>query len=157
MAQRIRLNKLNVARQAMDLQRYFPDSKVSVGPGRLTWIGRITPSPLSATYVVEIRYSGYRRPVITVVSPPLTPPTGKCLKHVFAGDHPCVHFHDEWDASMSIATTIVPWTSEWLLHHEIFVATGQWTGGGHELESSPKSEPIKRGDVGNRPRGSRRE
>jgi hypothetical protein len=33
---------------------------------------------------------------------------------------------------MSMATTIVSWTSEWLLHYEVWRATGAWTGGGHE-------------------------
>ena len=36
----------------------------------------------------------------------------------------------EIDASQFIADTIIPWTSEWLLHYEIWVATGIWHGGG---------------------------
>jgi hypothetical protein len=138
MATRIPLNKLNVARQAIELKRWFPNSTVKLGPGRLTWVGRLTPTPLSTEYTVEIVYQGFRRPVITILSPQLAPLKGSRLRHVFSGDHPCVHFHDEWDASMSIAATIVPWTAEWLLHHEIFVATGRWTGGGHEPGVNPK-------------------
>lgn len=146
MAQRIRLNKLNVARQAIDLTRNFPGSKISLGPGTLTWVGHLTPSPLSDTYTVQIKYEGYRRPVITILSPRLVAPRGMRLKHVFAGDHPCVHFHGEWDASMSIAATIVPWTSEWLLHHEIYVATGKWMGGGHDPGVRPKREQVTQGN-----------
>jgi len=33
---------------------------------------------------------------------------------------------------MSIASTILPWASEWLFHYEIWRATGEWTGGGRE-------------------------
>src|SRR6266567_3004201 len=73
-----------------------------------------------------------RRPVLTVLSPRLVPPEGMKLKHVFAGDHPWVRMHHDWNPSMSIATTIVPWLSESLLHYEVYRATGKWTGGGHE-------------------------
>ena len=38
----------------------------------------------------------------------------------------------EWDPSMSIATTIVPWTIDWLACYEGWLATGEWTGGGRE-------------------------
>jgi hypothetical protein len=32
---------------------------------------------------------------------------------------------------MSIAETIIPWTSEWLYFYELWVFTGEWHGGGH--------------------------
>ena len=35
---------------------------------------------------------------------------------------------------MLIADTIVPWTCEWLVHYEIWFATGEWHGGGEGLE-----------------------
>jgi hypothetical protein len=126
----------------MDLTRDFPDSRVSTGPGHLTWIGKLTPTPLSDTYTVQIDYAGYRRPVISVLDPPLVAPEGKGLKHVFQGRHPCVHFDGDWDPSMSIAAMIIPWTSEWLLHYEIYRATGRWTGGGHE--PGPRQRPTTR-------------
>lgn len=136
---RIPLPKLNVARQALDLARFYPGSEVKTGPSRLIWLGELTPTTICQAYKVRIDYTGYRRPNITVLSPRLVPPKGMKLKHVFAGDHPCVHMHHDWDPSMSIATTIVPWLSEWLLHHEVYQATGTWTGGGHE--PGPRTGP----------------
>jgi hypothetical protein len=44
----------------------------------------------------------------------------------------------EWTVGMSIANTIVPWTSEWLAHYEIWLATGDWQGGG-EWPPRPES------------------
>jgi hypothetical protein len=41
---------------------------------------------------------------------------------------------------MLIATSIVPWASEWLLHYEIWRATGTWTGGGHEPKQGSKRD-----------------
>ncbi|MGH8092034.1 MAG: hypothetical protein ACREIF_00990 [Chthoniobacterales bacterium] len=31
---------------------------------------------------------------------------------------------------MRLADTIVPWTSRWLYFYEIWLATGEWMGGG---------------------------
>jgi hypothetical protein len=46
--------------------------------------------------------------------------------------HLCIYYKraKEWDETKFIADTIIPWTSEWLLHYEIWVATGTWQGGG---------------------------
>ena len=31
---------------------------------------------------------------------------------------------------MLLADTIVPWAAEWLMHYELWLVTGEWTGGG---------------------------
>ncbi len=38
---------------------------------------------------------------------------------------------DEWNHSMKIANTTIPWTARWLACYEIWEATGRWVGGGH--------------------------
>lgn len=43
---------------------------------------------------------------------------------------------------MLIANTIVPWTSEWLFYYEIWLATGQWHGGGHSSAETPNLTGI---------------
>jgi hypothetical protein len=95
---------------------------------------------LSATYTVRIEYSGHLRPAITVLSPRLTVPEGKSLPHVFSGDELCPYFPGQWTENMPMATTIVPWASEWLLHYEIWRASGTWTGGGHEPGDGRKKD-----------------
>lgn len=37
---------------------------------------------------------------------------------------------NEWDSPMSLADTVLPWTSLWLFYYEIWLATGEWLGGG---------------------------
>ena len=49
----------------------------------------------------------------------------------------CLHFPGEWDPRMLISETIIPWASEWLYFHELWLATGEWHGGGHN--PSPKA------------------
>ena len=38
----------------------------------------------------------------------------------------------EWNPTMLLSRTIVPWASEWLLFYELWVITGVWLGGGIE-------------------------
>ena len=47
-----------------------------------------------------------------------------------AGDELCLYYGNQWDPGELIATTIVPWTSEWLEYYELWHATGLWLGGG---------------------------
>jgi hypothetical protein len=136
---RIQARRLNVGRHAIELSRDFPDSDIRIGPGRITWTGDLRPSPLSATYAVRIVYTVPRRPVVVVLAPDLVAPVGQRLPHVFPGNDLCLHFPGEWRPDMSIAATILPWTAEWLLHYEIWRATGRWTGGGHDPGPGPKS------------------
>jgi hypothetical protein len=82
--------------------------------------------------------NGWTRPKIAVLEPRLRDPDGPPLPHVFEGDRLCLHFPKEWRADQMIATTIMPWTSEWLLHYEIWKATGEWHGGGHEPRVKPE-------------------
>jgi hypothetical protein len=136
----IRSHKPNVALHGFGLKGAFPQSSVTLRGGKLTWIGEVRPTKLSAKYTVRIKYPGQGRPVITVLSPRLSMPEGKPLPHVYPGDELCLYFPGQWTESMSMATTIVPWTSEWLLHYEIWRATGAWTGGGHEVGDGQKKD-----------------
>ena len=39
--------------------------------------------------------------------------------------------------AMLIVDTIVPWTAEWLLHYEVWLATGEWLGDGDAGRALP--------------------
>jgi len=62
------------------------------------------------------------------------------LPHVYdtAKQHLCVYYRTakEWNKSMPIVDSIVPWTSEWLYHYEFWLATGTWHGKG--IHGKPK-------------------
>lgn len=76
---------------------------------------------------------------------------GRKPPHVFneAGDPLCLFYAAarEWNSSMLIARTIVPWACEWLLHFEAWLFTGEWDGGGisHEPVNQPRTEAGSRG------------
>jgi hypothetical protein len=41
---------------------------------------------------------------------------------------------------MYIHESIVPWTSLWLYYYEIWHATGEWLGGGHDPAAEKNDE-----------------
>ena len=137
-----RVHSLPLARQQLDLARVMPNGKCSVRKGRLTWRGDITPSAISSTYTINIDFVVGKRPKVTVVSPELARANGAVLKHTYDNDELCLYLPGQWDSSMSIAETIIPWTSEWLFHYETWAVTGHWNGGGHEF--APRSSRTDR-------------
>jgi hypothetical protein len=86
---------------------------------------------MSVRYTVRIEALPNRRPRVIVNSPPLVE-SARELPHVFRDGTLCLCFSWQWDPTRPIARTIVPWTSEWLLHYELWRATSKWHGGGHE-------------------------
>lgn len=42
----------------------------------------------------------------------------------------CLYYKNEWNATMKISETIIPWICEWLYHFEFWSITGKWYGGG---------------------------
>jgi hypothetical protein len=127
-----------LAQQLVALARMPVTSHATIKRGRLTWRGELQPSPLSRIYALRLTYAGgHRTPAVTVVRPQLGTNEIQELPHVYPGDELCLCYPREWHAGQLIARTIVPWASEWLLHFEIFTATGRWRGGGHEPAAPP--------------------
>jgi hypothetical protein len=120
---------LNLVQQALGLRRLFPATSPAIRSNQLVWVALLTPTPLARTYEIRIRYSLREHPRVAVVDPPLRPDPNEYLPHFFAREGClCLHEADEWDPSMLIAATIVPWTTEWLAHYELWKQTGQWYG-----------------------------
>lgn len=101
--------------------------------GQLVWTGELTPSPVCETYLVRVSWDGSRRrPRVKVLRPQLRRRAGEKLPHVFGDGSLCLHFNGEWLSTMPISESIIPWASEWLYFYELWLATGDWLGGGHE-------------------------
>ncbi len=102
----------------------------------LRWVGNVRPQ--FQMYRIEVTHHTLRAPDVRVLSPQLTRlldnEEGQ-LPHVYppASDPTLCLFDpeaDEWDHSMPISRTIVPWTLDWLACYELWLMTGLWTGGG---------------------------
>ena len=132
----IKKNKLSLVVQAHKLKSYFPDSKCFIRKNILVWKGYLQPMELSQKYIVKVVYQCEKHPDVYVIDPkPLVLAQGeKELPHIYdtKKQHLCLYYRkaNEWDEKRFIADTIIPWTSEWLLHYEMWVFTGTWLGGG---------------------------
>jgi hypothetical protein len=98
---------------------------LTFGVGLVAWLAgeldcttTLRPSPASRTYTVRLIYR-HGRPRVTVTDPPLAlRPGAKTLPHVYPGDELCLYYPGQWN-NMLLATTILPWTTEWLMHYEL--------------------------------------
>ena len=83
---------------------------------------------------MKVAYRLGERPVVIVLSPDLRSRDGEGLPHVFSEKEPCLFRtkYREWDSSMSLVVTIVPWASLWLLYYEVWLVTGKWCGSRQE-------------------------
>jgi hypothetical protein len=121
--------------QALVLSRTYPDADLSLSPTKLIWRGRITPSELSDTYTIEIAADNRgNMPGVRVTAPQLEPDSQGRLPHVWPDGSLCLNRRGRWSRRYLLAHTIIPWTSEWLLHYELWKGAGVWLGDGTEGE-----------------------
>jgi hypothetical protein len=99
----------------------------------------MTPSPISATYTVQITYEPSKRPNVEVITPKLMSLPGKRIPHTFSDGTLCLHLDHEWNSAKFVANTILPWTAFWLYFYEVWLLTGDWEGGGHEPPQAGKA------------------
>lgn len=125
----MRRSGLSLAQQAFALHARFPDAKVRLNATQLLWSAVLQPTPLSREYRVQISYQLRRYPQVRVLDALATRGEAS-LPHVFSNGTLCLHRDGEWTSRMSIVDSTVPWASEWLAHYEVWLATGDWHGGG---------------------------
>ena len=123
---------VSLGQQVLVMKQYFPDFSFRFRKSLVTWVGKIQPSPLTQSYTIKICYQLYKSPQVNVLEPELTERQGESIPHTYPGNRLCLYHPNkpEWDSQQYIAETIVPWTSLWLFHYEIWQATGKWMGKG---------------------------
>jgi hypothetical protein len=143
------MSRVSFSSQAGALKSYFPESKIiRKQEQEITWTHRVTPSPLSASYVLKLHHKVGELPKIYVLDPlPLSLASGKyLLPHVYSTPKQqlCLYYpkDKEWNSSMFYVQSLIPWACEWLIHYEVWLATGEWLGGGisHEVEAEKKAQ-----------------
>lgn len=135
---------ISLAQQAGRMAFKYPELRLRLKRNIATWTGNWLPSVLSDTYLLRITYRYPRRPRIAVLRPKLKLATGKDkLPHVYSDGQLdiCVHARGEWNATLHIADTIMPWISQWLRFYEVWEQTGGWEGKGtHPEDESHRSK-----------------
>lgn len=155
-----RARPLSISQQAIALRALWPGCHVAVqretrirrGRKRTTEFliasGTLSATPITEEYEVRIEYRERENPKVFVDRPVLA-------RRVEAPDVPIPHMYEantpgaerpciflpgtDWDSTMAIARTILPWFRCWLLDYEVWRATGVWSGGG-ATHSGPKAE-----------------
>jgi hypothetical protein len=143
MVAKLKRGPVSLALQQALLRTAFPRSRTQIRRSQLAWEDVLTPTSISNSYLVRIMYQIGSGPRISVLNPKLQRRDGVKPPHLYSGDRLCLYLPGaaEWANYMVLADTIVPWISEWLLYYEIWLATGEWCGGGVH----PSSERRLRG------------
>lgn len=126
---------LSAGEQYARMRLLLPDFKCVMRKHILVAEGDVQPTPLSVTYRVRIEYRACVPPKVTVLSPPLVRrPSGEKIPHMFDQERLCLYLpgSGQWSGEMLLAKVIVPWIALWLYYYEVWHATGEWLGGGHE-------------------------
>lgn len=146
----------SLSAQAKAMARRWPQFRATpgLGPQSLVWFGDL--KGLERSFHISVEYGLPRSgdttmsrsmPVVRVLRPSLVLNFNAIeeapLPHVYF-EGPDIrlsplclfdpHAH-EWDRSMIIADTTIPWAARWLACYEVWEATGRWVGGGrHAVE-----------------------
>lgn len=129
---------ISFALQALYLKAEYPESNCVIRPNELIWYGMIKPTPVSRLYKIKIHCKGLnKRPRVVLYGDIIEGIDRSDFPHHFEIDKVkqevvlCLHMPCEFNYKLWIADTIIPWTQEWLYYYEIWLATGEWCGGGH--------------------------
>ncbi len=125
------------------LGRHYPHGTTTLKAGTLRWTGEVQPSEISNPYLVGLRYAPPKHPHVIVRHPELIVDADGHLPHSYQDGSLCLYKPGQWAHGDRIATTILPWTCEWLLHYEFWRATGEWCGSGGD-HAGPVDRPTKR-------------
>ena len=106
------------------MKRVFPGFRFSHAAS--SWTGTIKPSENSPEYIVKVFYRVTDIPTVMVLRPPIR----EDAPHRFDNGSLCLYYFKDgsWNKQKRIAQTILPWTAEWLLFYEYWLATGEWLG-----------------------------
>lgn len=97
-------------------------------------IMELKPTDDSLVYTVElVCIVGKKTVDVFVKNPNLEEiADGKKIPHRYSNKSLCLFYpyYNEWKYNDIWADTIVPWSCLWLYYFELWVATGEWLGGG---------------------------
>ena len=135
-----------------NLRALWPLGKMSLIDGILVWTGSLTPTALSRTYRVRLTLlPSPRRPVIEVLELSLRELAGPTavIPHLYCQErlHLCLYTpaKGQWNHTMSVAHTLLPWALLWLYYFEDWLPDRVWRGGGtpHASDAPPVNNLVQ--------------
>lgn len=101
---------------------------------------KVKPTESSQEYTIKVLYSSLNdKPKVYVLCPEIKKrnedskiPHNYGLKLVEGKEciQLCLFYKRDWDNTMNISDTIIPWACEWLYFYELWYISGVWQGGG---------------------------
>jgi hypothetical protein len=129
----VRFNQtLTVAAQIGEMRRHHPQFTATWHRGQVSWTGTLMPAAGCALYTLRIAYRIGAQPKAFVITPELVARSDARIPHRYGDGSLCLYRpkYREWTRSLAIALTVVPWAALWLYDYEVWLATGEWVGGG---------------------------
>jgi len=122
------------------MQGRWPDFRLTNGGNAsISWVGPLRgfQQPYSIWVIWSFRTLG--TPYVRLIDPPLKPREGaryEAIPHLmYCEDKPelsalCLFDPDghEWEPTMLIADTTIPWAADWIKHYEFWHYDGIWRG-----------------------------
>lgn len=144
---------LNLAHRVLDLNSLgLPDCSYSFKSGReLEYRLTLSPTAASRIYKCELRVPrGSTAPRMIVVDPDLQLLAGnRALPHVYPfagkGTFLCL-WHpksQEWNSTMRLSNTLIPWTLRWLWYFEDWLSSDEWAGDGLHPGASRRTYGVR--------------
>ena len=121
---------VSILRQGVDLSAMFPGSRLKMERAKLIWTGGLRPTRRSDRYEVNVLYNLCFEPEVRILFPSLVPRDGFLPHYYHDTERLCLYDagKHQWDPSMMLGDTIIPWTSEWLYFYELWRGTRKWYG-----------------------------
>ena len=122
--------------QKVALCNAYREATCNIDKKQLLWSGKIKPTALSKEYTVVLLYIVGESPKVWVIGNALEKLDDVNFPHKFDIDSKknmvqiCLYRYAEFNSTVLLADTIIPWTVEWLYFYELWLATGEWFGGG---------------------------
>lgn len=142
--------RLRLIEHKVALERSYPDARCELRRGVLVWKAIVRPTALSRQYQVKIWCDENHLPRVVVSGDSLRDLSKSDFPHKYEIDEfhklvrVCLYLPSEFDYMKPFSDTLVPWAIEWLLHYEIWLAAGEWCGGGVHPVGGAKTSSVVR-------------
>lgn len=131
-----KIKKYRLIDQKIAIEKCYPEGDCEIKKGVLHWKGLLQPTSLSNRYHIKMEYRHNKSPKVILYGENIKKLKDANFPHHFHINYEknevelCLYYRYEFSSRNLIADTIIPWTVEWLYFYEIWLATGEWQGGG---------------------------
>ena len=144
MGNNFKVRDRTIAEQLSAMKSKYPQFETDfTSHSGLKVTGALQPTSRSAAYNFVLKYNLTDRPKIKIVSPELKKnEKGEEAEHLYPNGYLCLYQpkYREFTRTDLLTDTIIPWTSLWLYHYEVWHLTGEWLGGGEHPKSKTKNK-----------------